>query len=60
MAEYLSKVLDNLQEEITDTPETPDEAELLNVRDNNEQEILEDTRAQAFHQAVEQLLFIGI
>ena len=60
MEEYLRRVLDNFPEEITETPETPATAKLLNVRDRNERELLDKTLAQAFHHAVVQLLFTGI
>ena len=36
MEEYLSGVLENFLEEITETPETTAAAKLFNVRDNNE------------------------
>ena len=49
---YLRGVLNNFPEEITETPETPAAEKLFNVRDNNEQELLDKTRAQAFHHAV--------
>ena len=54
MEEYLRGVLKNFPEEITETPETPAASNLFNVRDNNEQELLNETRAQAFHYAVAQ------
>ena len=60
MEEYLRGLLDNFLEEITDTPETPAAANLFNVRDKNEREILDETRSQAFHHAVAQLLFTVI
>ena len=60
MEEYLRGVLDNFSEEIIETPETPCASNLFNVRDYNEQELLNDTRDQAFHHAVAQLLFTGI
>ena len=58
MEEYLRGVIDDFPEEITDTPETSAVANLFNVRD--EQELLEETRAQALHHVVAQLLFTGI
>ena len=58
--EYLKVSLDDSPEEITETPETPTASNLFNVRDNNKQELLGKTRAQAFHHIVEQLLFNGI
>ena len=60
MEEYLRGVRDDLSEEITEKPETPVTLNLFNVTDNKEQELLDETRAQAFHHAVAQLLFIGI
>ena len=60
MEEYLRGVLENFPEEITETPETPAALNLFNVRDNNERELLNETRAQTFHHAVAQLLFTGI
>ena len=57
MEEYLRGVLNNLPDEITETPETPARSNIFNVRDDNEQELLNETRAQAFHHAVAQLLF---
>ena len=53
-------VLDDFPEEITETPETPAASNLFNVRDDNERELLYETRAQAFHHTVAQLLFNGI
>ena len=60
MEEYLRGVLDDFPKEITETPETPAASNLFNVRDENEQELLDKTRAQAFHHEVAQLLFTGI
>ena len=60
MEEYLRGVLDDLPEEITETPETPAASNLFNIRDDKEQELFDETRAQAFHHAVAQLLFTGI
>ena len=58
--EYLRGVLNNFPDNITETPETPAASNILNVRDDNEQELLNDTQAQAFHHAVVQVLFNGI
>ena len=44
--EYLRGVLDNFPEEITETPETPAASNLFNVREDSEQELLDETRAQ--------------
>ena len=41
-----------------ETPETPATPKLFNVREDIEQELLNETRAQVFHDAVAQLLFI--
>ena len=60
MEEYLRGVLDYFPEEITETPETPATSNLFTVREDSEQELLNDTRAQAFHHVVPQLLFNGI
>ena len=60
MEEYLRGVLNNFPEEIIETPDTPAASNLFNVRDNKERELLYETRAQAFHHAVAQLLFTGI
>ena len=60
MEEYLRGVLDNFPEEITETPETPAASNLFNVREDGEQELLDETRSQAFQHAVAQLLFTGI
>ena len=60
MEEYLTGVLENLPEEITETPETPATSNLFNVRNEKEREIIDETRAQAFHHTVAQLLFTGI
>ena len=57
MEEYLRGVLDNFPEEITDTTETPAASNLFNIRDENERYLLDETRAQAFHHTVGQLLF---
>ena len=58
--EYLKVVLANLPKEITETPETHSASNLFNVRYNKERELLDETRAQAFHHTVAQLLFTGI
>ena len=50
-------MLDDFKEEITDTPEIPAAANIFNVRDDNKRELLDKTWAQAFHNAVAQLLF---
>ena len=60
MEEYLRGVLDDFPEEIIETTETPAAANLFNVKDNNERELLNETRDQAFHHAVAQLLFTAI
>ena len=60
MEEYLRGVLDNIPEGITETPETPAASNLFTVRGDSERELLDDTRAQAFHHTVAQLLFTGI
>ena len=60
MEDYLRGVLEDLPEEITDTPETTAEANLFNNRVNNEQELLDKTWVQTFYHAVAQLLFTGI
>ena len=52
MEEYLRGVLDDFPEEITETPETPSASNIFNVRYDNEREILDKTRDQAFHRAV--------
>ena len=53
-------MLEDFPEEITETPETPVAAKLFSVREDNEQELLDETRAHAFHHAVAQLLSTGI
>ena len=53
-------MLDDFQEEITDIPETTSAANLFIARENNEQELLDKIRDQAFHHTVMQLLFTGI
>ena len=60
MEEYLRRVLDEFLEEITYTPETHAASKLFNVKDDNERELLDETRSQAFHHAVAQLLFTVI
>ena len=60
MEEYLTGVLDDLPEEITETPDTPATSNLFTFREDSERELLDETRAQAFHHAVAQLLFTGI
>ena len=59
MEEYLRGVLDNFSEEITETPETPAASNLFTVREDSEQELLNETREHAFHHAVAQLLLPG-
>ena len=53
-------VLDDLPEEITETPETPAASNLFNVREDSELDLLDETRAQSFHHIVAQLLFTRI
>ena len=60
MEEYLRGVLNDFPEEITETTETPAASNLFNVRNDKELELLDETRAQAFHHAVTQLLFTRI
>ena len=60
MEEYLRGVLNDFPEEIAETPETPSALNLFKVRDNKERELLDETRAQAFHHTVAQLLFTRI
>ena len=60
MEEYLRGVLNDFPEEITDTPETPAASNLFNIRDNKEQELLDEIRSQAFHHTMAQLLFTRI
>ena len=54
--EYLSGVLNESPEEITETPETPTAENIFNVRDYRERELLDEAREQAFHHSVTQLL----
>ena len=49
--------LNDFLEELTETIETPALANLFNVRYNNKRELINETRDQAFHHAVVQLLF---
>ena len=60
MEDYLRGVVDDFPEEITETPETPAASKKFNVRDDNERELLNKTRAKLFHHAVAKLLFTGI
>ena len=60
MEEDLRGVLNDLPEEITEIPETPAASNLFNIREDSERELLDETRAQAFHHTVAQLLFIRI
>ena len=60
MKKYLRGVLEDFPEEIIEAPETKDASNLFNVRDENKQEIIDKTQAQAFHHALAQLLFTGI
>ena len=60
MEEYLGGVLDDLPDEITETPETPAASNLFTVREDSERELLDETREHAFHHAVAQLLFTRI
>ena len=53
-------MIDDLPEEITETPETPSAENLFNIRYDNKQSLLDETQAQAFHHVVAQLLFTGI
>ena len=60
MEEYLRGVLDDFLKNITEAPETPAASNLFNVREDSEQELLDETRAKAFHHVVAQLLFTRI
>ena len=60
MEEYLRGFLNELPDKITETPETPSVPNLFKVSDYNKRELLEETRAQAFHHAVAQLLFTRV
>ena len=60
MEEYLRGELNDFSEEITETSEKPAASKLFNIRDDNKLEILDKTRAQAFHHVVAQLLFTRI
>ena len=60
MEKYLREVLDDFPEDITETSETPATSNLFNIRDDNKRELLNKTRAQAFHHTVAQLIFTGI
>ena len=57
MDDYLRGGLDYFLEEVTELPETLAATNLFNVREGNECEPLNKTRAQSFHHAVAQLLF---
>ena len=57
MEEYLRGLLDNFPYEITEKLETPAVSNLFNFRDDNERELLDETRAHAFHHTVTQLPF---
>ena len=53
-------LLDDFPEEITETPEKTAASNIFNVRDDNDQELLNETRDQVFHHAVPWLIFTGI
>ena len=53
-------MVEDFPEEIIDTPETPAASNLFNVRYNNDQELLDNTRDQHFHHTVARLIFTGI
>ena len=58
--EYLRGVLNNFPDEITEKPETPAASNLLNIRDNKERELLNETWARAFNHAVAQIILSKI
>ena len=58
--DYLSGVLNESPEEITETPETPTAENIFNVRDYRERELLDEAREQAFHHSVTQLLLTRV
>ena len=58
MEEYLRGVLDDFTEEITETPETPATSNLFTVREDRKRELLNETRAQAFHHAQTAIAFL--
>ena len=60
MEEYLRGLLEDFPKEITEKPETPAASNLLNIRDNKERELLDETWAQAFNHAVAQLILSKI
>ena len=60
MEEHLRAFLDDFPEDITETPETPAASNIFNVRDDSNQDILNEKWAHTFHHAVTQLLFTGI
>ena len=60
MEEYLRGVLNDLPEKIIETPETPTTSNLFNFREDSERELLDKTRAHAFHHTVAQLLLTRI
>ena len=57
MKGYLREVLDEFPEEITRRAETPAAKRLFDVRSDEEQVMLDELRARAFHHSVSQLLF---
>ena len=60
MEEYLRGVLDDFPKEITEKPEKTAASDIFKARDDNMRELLDETRAQAFHHEVSQLLFTEI
>ena len=60
MDDYLRRVLDDFPKEIIESLETPAAAKIFAIREENERELLNETREYVFHNAVAQLLFTGI
>ena len=58
MIKYIKKIHENFPEEIKSTTAIPAAEHLFNVREDNQDKILPEKQAQAFHHTTAQLLFL--
>ena len=58
MADYIKKVISGFPEDIHGSAATPAGENLFKVRNDGDRVLLDETRAQAFHSTVAQLLFV--
>ena len=59
MIKYIKKIHEDFPEEIKTAYATPAASHLFNLRENDEEIILPEEQAQAFHHTTAQLLFLS-